>query len=92
MSEHDLLAERFEDTRAHLRAVAYRMLGPASEADDVQEAWLRLSQSGAGGRPRAVFGFGITGGKITAIDLVANPERLGRIDLIFLEESKAEER
>jgi RNA polymerase sigma-70 factor (ECF subfamily) len=39
MSEHDLLAERFEAIRAHLRAVAYRMLGSASEADDaVQEA------------------------------------------------------
>ena len=37
------LAERFEEHRAHLRAVAYRMLGSLSEADDaVQEAWLRL--------------------------------------------------
>jgi RNA polymerase sigma-70 factor (ECF subfamily) len=44
----DLIAERFEDHRAHLRAVAYRMLGSASEADDaVQEAWLRLSRSDA---------------------------------------------
>src|SRR5438067_9377911 len=41
-------AERFEDHRAHLRAVAYRMLGSLSEADDaVQEAWLRLSRSDA---------------------------------------------
>jgi RNA polymerase sigma factor (sigma-70 family) len=40
------LAERFESHRAHLRAVAYRMLGSASEADDaVQEAWLRLSRA-----------------------------------------------
>jgi RNA polymerase sigma factor (sigma-70 family) len=40
------LAERFEDNRAHLRSVAYRMLGSRSEADDaVQEAWLRLSRS-----------------------------------------------
>ena len=39
------LAERFEGQRAHLRAVAYRMLGSASEADDaVQEAWLRLNR------------------------------------------------
>ncbi len=44
----DLLAERFEAHRAQLRAVAYRMLGSASEADDaVQEAWLRLSRSDA---------------------------------------------
>jgi len=46
MDEHDWLAEQFEGNRAHLRAVAYRMLGSVSEADDaVQEAWLRLSRS-----------------------------------------------
>jgi RNA polymerase sigma factor (sigma-70 family) len=40
------LAERFDSQRAHLRAVAYRMLGSAAEADDaVQEAWLRLSRA-----------------------------------------------
>ena len=46
MEEREWLAERFEANRAHLRAVAYRMLGSPSEADDaVQEAWLRLSRS-----------------------------------------------
>ena len=50
MSEHEWLAERFEANRAHLRAVAYRMLGSLSEADDaVQDAWLRLNRSGASG-------------------------------------------
>jgi len=50
MNERDWLAERFEENRPHLRAVAYRMLGSASEADDaVQESWLRLSRSGADG-------------------------------------------
>jgi RNA polymerase sigma factor (sigma-70 family) len=50
MDEHELLAKRFEAHRTRLRAVAYRMLGSPSEADDaVQEAWLRLSRSGAGG-------------------------------------------
>ncbi|HEX3309961.1 MAG TPA: sigma-70 family RNA polymerase sigma factor [Streptosporangiaceae bacterium] len=50
MSEHDWLAERFEENRPHLRAVAYRMLGSASEADDaVQESWLRLSRAGTDG-------------------------------------------
>ena len=50
MDEHGWLAERFEAHRSHLRAVAYRMLGSPSEADDaVQEAWLRLSRSGADG-------------------------------------------
>ena len=46
MGDRDALAERFEAHRPHLRAVAYRMLGSLSEADDaVQETWLRLSRS-----------------------------------------------
>ena len=46
MDEREWLAERFEENRTHLRAVAYRMLGSLSEADDaVQESWLRLSRS-----------------------------------------------
>ncbi|MFI1584298.1 sigma-70 family RNA polymerase sigma factor [Embleya sp. NPDC020630] len=46
MSEEDFLAQRFEENRPHLRAVAYRMLGSLGEADDaVQDAWLRLSRS-----------------------------------------------
>ncbi len=49
MSESDWLTKRFEENRAHLRTVAYRMLGSWSEADDaVQEVWLRLSRAGAG--------------------------------------------
>jgi RNA polymerase sigma factor (sigma-70 family) len=48
MDERDWLAVRFEEHRTRLRAVAYRMLGSLSEADDaVQEAWLRLSRSDA---------------------------------------------
>src|SRR6187549_2504275 len=46
MNDQDLLATRFEDNRAHLRGVAYRMLGSVAEADDaVQEAWIRLSRT-----------------------------------------------
>src|SRR5436309_14845405 len=46
MDDPNWLAERFEAHRAHLRSVAYRMLGSPSEADDaVQEAWFRLSRS-----------------------------------------------
>ncbi|MGW3242385.1 sigma-70 family RNA polymerase sigma factor [Streptomyces sp. NPDC001070] len=50
MDDKEFLAERFEENRAHLRAVAYRMLGSLTEADDaVQEAWLRLNRTGADG-------------------------------------------
>jgi RNA polymerase sigma-70 factor, ECF subfamily len=49
MDERDWLAQQFEEHRTHLRAVAYRMLGSLSDADDaVQQAWLRLSRSEAG--------------------------------------------
>jgi RNA polymerase sigma factor (sigma-70 family) len=47
-NENEWLADRFEEHRAHLRGVAYRMLGSLTEADDaVQATWLRLSRSGA---------------------------------------------
>jgi RNA polymerase sigma factor (sigma-70 family) len=50
VNERDWLAARFEENRAHLRAVAYRMLGSLSEAEDaVQEAWLRLSRTDTSG-------------------------------------------
>src|SRR3982751_1764632 len=50
MDQHDVLAERFEENGTHLRAVAYRMLGSLSEAEDaVQESWLRLSRSDTSG-------------------------------------------
>ena len=50
MDERDWLADRFQSHRPRLRAVAYRILGSASEADDaVQETWIRLSRSNAGG-------------------------------------------
>ena len=46
MRTQEQLAEQFEEHRAHLRGVAYRMLGSVDEADDaVQETWLRLSRS-----------------------------------------------
>jgi RNA polymerase sigma factor (sigma-70 family) len=49
MDERDWLAQRFQEHRPHLRAVAYRMLGSTSEADDaLQEAWIRLGRSNAG--------------------------------------------
>ncbi|TDD18930.1 sigma-70 family RNA polymerase sigma factor [Nonomuraea diastatica] len=46
MDDHEFLADRFEEHRRHLRAVAYQLLGSQSEADDaVQEAWLRVGRS-----------------------------------------------
>jgi RNA polymerase sigma-70 factor (ECF subfamily) len=49
MARQEWLAQEFEENRSHLRAVAYRMLGSVSEADDaVQESWLRLSRSETG--------------------------------------------
>src|SRR2546421_1205941 len=49
MNENAWLAERFEEHRTQLRAVAYQMLGSLTEAEDaVQDAWVRLSRSGAG--------------------------------------------
>jgi RNA polymerase sigma-70 factor (ECF subfamily) len=48
MTENEWLAEKFQEKRSHLRAVAYRILGSIWEADDaVQEAWLRLTRSNA---------------------------------------------
>src|SRR4051794_4206215 len=46
MDDRTALAERFEADRSHLKAVAYRMLGSGSEAEDaVQESWLRAAQA-----------------------------------------------
>jgi RNA polymerase sigma factor (sigma-70 family) len=50
MTEDDWIAERFEEHRARLRAIAYRILGSPTDADDaVQEAWLRFSRSDTSG-------------------------------------------
>ena len=69
MTEHDDLAGRFEEHRAHLRAVAYRMLGSLSEVDDaVQETWLRLSRARAArAAPADTTGIDNLGGWLTTV-------------------------
>src|SRR5512142_2252643 len=88
MEEKDGLAERFERHRGPLRALAYRMLGSLSEADDaVQEAWLRFSRADTGVCPNSAGKrTGALGGASAAGTGVAEPaapvahpaEQLGR--------------
>jgi DNA-directed RNA polymerase specialized sigma24 family protein len=112
MTDGDWLAERFEEHRGRLRAIAYRMRGSSSDADDaVQEARLRFSCADtsdvhnlgswlttvvsrvcvnmleARRSRRLVYDFTVSGDRITAIDLIADPERLTRLDLVVLEAS-----
>ncbi len=59
MNEHDFLAQRFQERRAHLKAVAYRMLGSLTDAEDaVQESWLRLARNEADEQARAIDNLG----------------------------------
>jgi len=75
VDERDVLAQRFEENRTRLRAVAYRMLGSRHEAEDaVQEAWLRLSRSDS-------TGIGNLGGWLTTV--------VGRVCLDMLRSRKA---
>ena len=68
MHDTDWLAERFEERRPRLTALAYRMLGSASEADDaVQEAWIRLSRTDADSIENL-------GGWLTTVTLAGVPE------------------
>jgi RNA polymerase sigma factor (sigma-70 family) len=79
MNQNAWLGERFEEQRAHLKAVAYRMLGSLSEADDaVQEAWVRLSRS----EPRRIENLG---GWLTTV--------VGRVclDMLRARRSRAEQ-
>jgi hypothetical protein len=70
MGERDAVTEEFERYRTHLKAVAYRMLGSVSEAEEpVQESW-------PGGRAIAVAALTIAEGRIVEIDVVADQAKL----------------
>ena len=115
MADADLLADRFEAHRDHLRAVAYGLLGSRLQAEDaVQESWQRLHRTGGrdvddldrwltaavarvcldmlraraepgaapGPTPRVGLAFTIVDGRISAIDMTADPDRVrdGSVD------------
>ena len=85
MSERNCLAEQFEENRAHLRSVAYRMLGPVSEVDDaVQEAWLRLSRRHRDGAAGTIVQSGPVDDrerKDYAVEVIGDKARLGALEL-----------
>ena len=91
MDELDWLAKRFEEHRAHMRAVAYRcsarplrrLLGARPGRTTCAR---RRAVWAPGGRPRVVFGFAVTGGKIVEIELVADPAHLSQLDLTVLDD------
>jgi DNA-directed RNA polymerase specialized sigma24 family protein len=85
MDERDVLAERFDAERGRLRAVAYRMLGSVTEAEDaVQEAWLRLARSDESAIENlSCWLTTVVAGRIVEIDSIADPERLAALNLRF---------
>ncbi|GHE84963.1 DNA-directed RNA polymerase sigma-70 factor [Streptomyces longispororuber] len=81
MDGRQLLAERFEEHRPHLRAVAYRMLGSLSEAEDaVQETWLKLSRSDTDG-VRNLGGWLTTVTGRVCLDLLRSRRQRGELSL-----------
>jgi hypothetical protein len=94
VDEHQYLAERFEANRTHQREIVAAFLA-ASRSGDFQAA--RAARSGcraprrrrgrAGGRIEGgvIFAFTIASGRIVAIELIADPERLSRLDLAVVE-------
>ncbi|WP_406117175.1 hypothetical protein [Streptomyces virginiae] len=84
MSEKEVLAQRFEEHRSHLRAVASQAITFARFAE-AAHAVLVNGVPGvvamAEGRALSVMAFTVQDGRITALDILTDPERLARIDL-----------
>jgi len=77
-SSMEWLAQRFEESRAHLRSVAYRMLGSIADAEDaVQETWLRVSRTENSqiGNIRAW----LTNDRVVKIYVLSDPDRLQQL-------------
>ena len=81
MTETNWMADRFQENRARLRALAFRMLGSPAEAEDaVQEAWLRLTRSDAG-QIDNLGGWLTTVVARISLDLLRSRGRLGIADM-----------
>ena len=101
MPTPERLAEQFETYRPHVRAVAYRMLGSVSEAEDAEATtFSKLALSNQvvlvngniglvsrrpDGQQFSVLGFTVAGDKVAEIDILADPDRLSRLDLSAIE-------
>ena len=81
MDEHDWLAERFEEYRPHLRAI---FSGRAAGARLALVDGVPGMMWAQGGQIRVVFDFTIVGGKIAAIEMIADPEHLAQLDVVPL--------
>jgi RNA polymerase sigma factor (sigma-70 family) len=91
--EHDWLAQRFEANRPHLRAVALRILGSPTEADDaLQEAWIKVSRAESGGVENIAGWFTTVVARI-ALDMLRSrrARREDPFDLAAIEQSSTTE-
>src|SRR5438094_7630133 len=90
VDQHELLAEQFEAHRSRMRAVAEQALTFSRHAEFVQPALVNGAAGIVswlpGGRPFAIMGFTVRGGKIVEINILADPVRLRQLDLAALDD------